>query len=82
IPGDPVAPAFFIFTAENNTTIPNLAPQALGLPSNINYSWTVFRYFPLSSINDAASQFFIPMINGFTDDNGYVQSEMFFFTTK
>lgn len=82
MPGDPSAPAFFIFTAENNTTIPNLAPQALGLPSNVNYGWTVFRYFPLSSINDAASQFFVPFINGISDDYGHVQSEMFFFTTK
>lgn len=75
-------PVFFIFTAENNTTIPNLAPQALGLPSGEIYSWTVSRYLPISSINDAASEFFIPLINGQSGDNGRAESEMFNFTTK
>ncbi len=74
-------PMFFIFTSANSTTIPNLSPQGLGLPSNVPYDWYIWRYFPISTINDVASEFFIPLIQGNGGENGHTVSEMFRFTT-
>lgn len=75
-------PSFYIFTAANNTTIPNLAPQGLGLPTMAEYGWTVYRIFPVSTINDAASDFLVPLISGNAGETGHVQSETFSFITK
>jgi len=75
-------PAFYMFTASNSTAIPNLGPLGLGLQSGIQYEWWVNRIFPVSTINDAASDFFIPLIQGNGGENGSVVSETFHFTTK
>lgn len=75
-------PAFFIFTGSNNTYIPNLSPQGLGLPAFQPYQWYTLQYYPLSSIDEAASDSFIKFINGHGGEFGVGQSEMFNFTTK
>lgn len=74
-------PAFFIYTDGNSTNIPNLNPQGLGLPSNAPYQWVTAEYFPVSSIDDAASDSFISLVNGNGGDYGRGQSETFNFTT-
>ena len=74
-------PTFYIFTAGNSTSIPNLAPQGLGLPSNVSYNWQVVQLFPVSSIDDAASATFFQQTNG-SAEGGQAQSEQFTFTTK
>lgn len=81
MPSDPGNPAYYIFTAGTSANIPNLAPQGLGLPAMANYSWMLQRIFPVSSIDEAASDSFIAMINGQSGDNGISYSEMFNFTT-
>jgi len=75
-------PAFFIFTDGNSTYIPNLSPQGLGLPASQQYMWIVVEAFPLSSIDIAASQAFITLMNGNGGGYGSGQSETFNFTTK
>jgi len=74
-------PTFYIFTAGNSTSIPNLAPQGLGLPSNVSYNWQLVQLFPVSSIDDAASATFFQQTNG-SAEGGQAQSEQFIFTTK
>ncbi len=82
MPSNPGDPVYYIFTAANSTNIPNLAPQGLGLPVNAPYSWMVMRFFPLSSIDEAASDSFISIINGHSGDNGNTYTEMFNFMTR
>lgn len=74
-------PSFNIFTANNSSSIPNLAPQGLGLPSNTSYTWRVEQLFPVSSIDDAdsASSFLQQTVSA---EGGYADSESFTFTTK
>ena len=74
-------PTYYLITAESSTTIPNLGPQGLGLPSNVAYVWWITRFFPVSTIDDAASDSFIPLINGNGGETGRGVSEMFNFTT-
>jgi hypothetical protein len=74
-------PTFYIFTAGNSTLMPNLSPQGLGLPLSAPYSWRVYRYTPISTIDNIASESFIPLINGNAGDMGGSQSESFSFTT-
>ena len=75
-------PAFFIYTDGNSTNIPNLSPQGLGLPPNQFYQWTIIEAFPVSSVDAAASDSFITLINGNSGGFGRGQSETFNFTTK
>lgn len=75
-------PTFFILCADNSCNIPNLAPQGMGLPSNAMYSWNVYKYFPFSSINDAAGTTFIKQVYNIAGDNGFSGSQIFHFTTK
>ncbi len=72
-------PTYYIITAGNSTSIPNLSPQGLGLPSSSTYKWYVNQIFPLASIDDAASDLFNTLYGG---DNGQGESETFTFTTK
>ncbi len=74
-------PSFWIFTATNTASIPNLAPQGLGLPSNISYRWSVAQVFPVASIDDAASSNFLQQTSG-GSEGGQANSEEFAFTTK
>jgi len=74
-------PSFYIFTSNNSSSIPNLAPQGLGLPSNLSYTWQVSQVFPVSSIDDAASSNFLQQTSGNTE-GGQANSEYFNFTTK
>jgi hypothetical protein len=74
-------PIFFILTSGNSISVPNLTQQGLGLPSNRTYSWGVTRYFPFSSMDEAASPVFIPRLNGRAGDLGRGFSESFTFTT-
>jgi hypothetical protein len=75
-------PTFYIFTDGNSTYIPNLSPQGLGLPSFQPYQWLTLEFFPVSSIDAAASDAFISFVNGNSGDYGRGQSESFNFTTK
>jgi hypothetical protein len=74
-------PTYYIFTASSSSSIPNLAPQGLGLPSNVSYTWQVSQVFPVSSINDAASSTFFQQTSG-SAEGGQANSEQFTFTTK
>lgn len=75
-------PQFFIYTDGNSTNIPNLSPQGLGLPSNAFYQWNTVEISPISSIDAAASDSFISLINGYGGDNSRGYSETFNFTSK
>lgn len=74
-------PSFWIFTATNSASIPNLAPQGMGLPSSTPYIWSASQVFPVSSIDDAASSNFLQQTGGSTE-GGQASSEDFNFTTK
>jgi hypothetical protein len=74
-------PAFFIYTDGNSTNIPNLNPQGLGLPSNAFYQWYTVEVSPVASIDAAASDSFILLLNGNGGDYGRGQSETFNFTS-
>lgn len=74
-------PAFFILTSNNSFTIPNLAQQGLGLPSNRSYSWFTIRLYPFSSMDEAASSTFVSRLNRNAGDLGLGDSEAYNFTT-
>ncbi len=76
-----IGPDFYIFTESTSSTIPNLAPQGLGLPSNVSYSWYVNQTFPVLTIDDAASSTFFQHLKG-SVEGGQAYSESFKFTTK
>ncbi|MFZ1080367.1 MAG: hypothetical protein WAO19_00405 [Candidatus Kryptoniota bacterium] len=75
-------PTFIVITANTTANIPNLAPQGLGLPSNTSYEWDVTEYYPLSSVDSAASNSFVAFWDGNAGNQGGGQSEVFNFTTK
>jgi hypothetical protein len=75
-------PDYFIFTKSNSVTIPNLSSQGLGLPSNGDYGWQVLQISPLNSVDDAASESFISLINKNSGDVGAGVSEDYDFRTK
>ena len=75
-------PTHYIFTSNNSLYIPNLNPQGLGFTSKIvEYQWQTYLYYP-SSINECATENFIPFINGNAGDRGFGSSEVFKFRTK
>ena len=74
-------PTFYIYTGGNNTYIPNLSPQGLGLPPFQPYQWVALEFYPISSIDAAASDSFVLFINGNSGDYGRGQSQQFSFTT-
>jgi hypothetical protein len=74
-------PKYYLILSGNSTYIPNLSPLGLGLPLNKDYEWNVTQIIPLSSVDDAASDTFVPLINGAGGDNGHGGSETFRFTT-
>ena len=74
-------PTFYIYTGGNNTYIPNLNPQGLGLPPFQPYQWVALEFYPISSIDAAASDSFVLFINGNSGDYGRGQSQQFSFTT-
>lgn len=81
-PNNPAdGPLYYIFTGGNTTTIPNLAPQGLGLPSNKGYNWNVIQLFPVASMDEAASSTFLQQTFG-KIEGGEATSEQFNFTTK
>ena len=73
-------PTYYIFTGGNTTSIPNLAPQGLGLPSSVSYTWSVIQIFPLASVDEAASSSFPQLALG-KKEGGEATSENFNFTT-
>ncbi len=79
----PVNPTYYIFTAGNTIRLPNLSSQGLGLPANTGYQWYVYKYFPVPSVDDIASDTFRKLWYGEAlMDFGYGGSETFNFTTK
>ncbi len=75
-------PTFIIITAQNTASIPNLAPQGLSLPLSKSYQWDVTEYYPMSSVDSAASNNFVAFWNGNAGDEGGGESETFNFTSK
>lgn len=75
-------PLYWIVTSANSFTIPNLAQQGLGLPSNRSYDWEAIHVFPFSSLDEAASPLFIDRLTATAGDVGQCDSETFMFTTR
>lgn len=75
-------PTYYIFTMGPSLRIPNFSALALGLPANTNYQWRVYRYLPVNSIDNAASDTFRNLLMFGTSDYGSSNSERFNFTTK
>jgi hypothetical protein len=75
-------PSYTIYTQGTSLTIPNFAAQGLGLPANATYSWQVFQYYPVASVDVVASPAYSSLIRGNGGDFGYGYSETFQFTTK
>jgi len=75
-------PDFIVITTANTASIPNLAPQGLSLPLSTSYQWDVIEYYPMSSVDSAASNNFVAFWNGNVGNQGGGQSEIFNFTTK
>ncbi|RKY92802.1 MAG: hypothetical protein DRQ13_10090 [Ignavibacteriae bacterium] len=80
MPTIPPGPQYYILTAGNTTYIPDLSPQGMGLPSNVGYGWSIVKLVPFSSLDEAASATFIPVINGYVE-GGSAISETFNFTS-
>lgn len=74
-------PTFYLVTESNATSIPNLAPQGLELPSNVSYIWSVTQFFPAASVDEAAFFTFLQQALG-QREGGEAMSEEFNFTTK
>ncbi len=80
--GSSTNPTYYIFTMGSSLRIPNFSALALGLPQNTNYQWRVYRYLPVNTINNAASDTFRNLLMYQTSDYGSSSSERFNFTTK
>ena len=75
-------PRFYIFSTGNSFSIPNLASQGLGIPSNRSYTWNVLKVSPFASINDAANGTLQSLLSGNIGDFGQAYSEQFGFTSR
>lgn len=75
-------PTYYIFTMGSSLRLPNFSALALGLPANTAYMWRVYRYLPVNSIDNAASDTFRNLLMFGTTDYGSSNSERFNFTTK
>lgn len=75
-------PTYYIFTMGSSLRIPNFSALALGLPANTAYIWRVYRYLPVNSIDNAASDTFRNLLMFGTSDYGNSYSQRFNFTTK
>jgi hypothetical protein len=47
-------PTYYVLTAGTSATIPNMKPLGLGLPSTTAYTWQVYGFGPLGSVDAAA----------------------------
>ena len=47
-------PAYYVVTTGTSTTIPNMKPFGLGLPSASAYTWQIYGFGPFSSVDAAA----------------------------
>ena len=81
-PADPSNPTFLVFTTGTEAKIPDLAGGGMSLPAGAGYTWEVYRIFPVTSMNDAASDDFRHLYNVESGDRGETISERFGFTTK
>ena len=79
-------PSYYVFTSGTSTTIPNLQPFGLGLPSNKAYTWQVYGFAPFANSDAAAGQagFLGPLTNvaALTGDAYIAISAKRAFTTK
>jgi hypothetical protein len=75
-------PTVFALTTGATAKLPNLAAAAMGLPASAGYHWLVDRIFPLASINDAAGEGLLSLIDLEGGDTGEGLSESFGFTVK
>ncbi|MDI6766284.1 MAG: carboxypeptidase-like regulatory domain-containing protein [Bacteroidota bacterium] len=75
-------PSYYIYTTASNISIPNLSAYGLGLPRDTNYVWLVSRYYPVSSIDNAASDTFLKILRDRRSDFGESHSGRFHFRTK
>lgn len=75
-------PTYMAILAENSTQIPDLSAIGMGLPAGAQYDWGVLRQLGVSSVNDAASAAFNPILGVREGDSGRLTSEFFAFTTE
>ena len=54
-------PTYWIFTADAQTTIPDLTAEGLGLPTGGGYLWFVYGFAPFASIDAFAAGNNIPL---------------------
>jgi hypothetical protein len=47
-------PAYYVVTTGTSTTIPNMKPFGLGLPSATAYTWQIYGFGPFGSVDAAA----------------------------
>lgn len=57
-------PVFIVFTADANTSIPDLSAQGLGLPPAANYQWAVIGIAPIADMDEFASGNLADLIGG------------------
>jgi hypothetical protein len=48
-------PSFYVVTTGTSTTIPNLKAYGLGLPASTSYSWQIYAFSPVATIDEAAA---------------------------
>jgi hypothetical protein len=78
----PYNPQFYIFTDKGTTSIPKLSAQGLGLPLNRRFDWQVRQFYPMASVDVAASVEFFDLINGRSGDYGQGVSEFSSFISR
>jgi len=82
VPRDPSHPTFFVFTTGSDAKIPDLATQGMGLPATAAYWWYTNKSFPVASMDDAAGEGFLELINWDAAEAGRTRSGVFAFTSK
>lgn len=82
IPSAGSNPRYYILTTDTRTTIPDFSDYGVDLPSLATYSWYVQSFYPVSSVDDLASDEFIKVLNSVPVNGGVSKSETYLFTTR
>lgn len=80
-PDDASRPTIYIFTTRAEAKISDLAAYGLALPANAWYAWSVYREFPVASVDDAATDAYLELVSIRASDYGLTRSEQFGFKT-
>jgi hypothetical protein len=75
-------PTFLVFTTGAEAKLPDLTEAGMSLPAAAGYRWVIARQLPVSSVDDAAGERFLQLINWEAGDAGETVSEAFGFTAK